>query len=204
MTCNASIRGGRRRSRSAKRSRSVRRGRGRMGGYEALRGQAFLGGKRSRSRGRGRMGGQGLPGRYSPSANGAMQGGAVATNATALALTQGSTSGTDYVGKLMGGMGTQWENVFEPTSNLASYNGNQYVLRNGDSIPTIPTSMTGGQRGKKRRKNITKRPHQQDWSSLSPLSHLSSSPLPPNITDNRKMRRGKKTGGGINFGFWGP
>jgi hypothetical protein len=98
-------------------------------------------------------------------------------------------------------MDTQWNNVFVNTPGNVP-NGNLYELINGDTIPTIPTSMTGGQRKRRQRRgNVTKRPHQQDWSSLSPLSHLSS-PLPPNVTDNRKMRKGKKTGG--KGGFWGP
>ena len=126
MTCNASMKGGRRRS--AKRSRSVRRSRSAKRSRSVRRSRGM---KRSRSR--------------------SMRGGAVATNATALALTQGSTSGTDYVGKLMGSMDTQWKGVFEPTGNLAPYNGNQYVLRNGDSIPTIPTGMNGGKKRGKRR-----------------------------------------------------
>jgi len=173
------MKGGRRRSRSASRSRSrsMKRSRGRTRSA-----------KRSRGRGRTRSRG--------------MRGGGVATNATALALTTGSTSGTDYVGKLMGSMDTQWKNVFVNTPGNVP-NGNLYELINGDTIPTIPTSMTGGQRGQRRRKNVTKRPHQQDWSSSSPLSHLSS-PLHPNVTDNRKMRKGKKKGGKSNGGFWGP
>lgn len=177
MTCNASMKGGRRRSRSAKRSRSRSASRTR-----SMKRSRSRSASRSRSRSRG------------------MRGGGVATNATALALTSGSTSGTDYVGKLVGSMDTQWKNVFVNTPGNVP-NGNLYELINGDTIPSIPTSMTGGQRGQRRGKNVTRRPHQKDWSSSSPLSHLSS-PLHPNVTDNRKMRKGKKRGG--KGGFWGP
>jgi len=126
-------------------------------------------------------------------------------------LTQGSTSGTDYVGKLMGSMDTQWKGVFEPTGNLAPYNGNQYVLSNGDSIPTIPTNGMAG--GKRRKNNVTVRPHQQDWSSPTPPNNVTirlSPPINPNVTV-RKSKRGKKGGywgsvinqALVPFGLWG-
>lgn len=181
MTCKASMMGGRRRSRSASRtrSRSMKRSRGRTRSA-----------KRSRGRGRGRTRSRG------------MRGGGVATNATALALTSGSTSGTDYVGKLVGSMDTQWKNVFVNTGGNVP-NGNLYELINGDTIPSIPTSMTGGQRGQRHGKNVTRRPHQQDWSSSSPLHpnvtdnremRNKDKKKYPNVTDNRKMRKGKKGG----------
>jgi hypothetical protein len=129
-------------------------------------------------------------------------------------LTQGSTSGTDYVGKLMGSMDTQWKGVFEPTGNLAAYNGNQYVLSNGDSIPTIPTKgMAGGKRRKNPKGNITVRRHQQDLSGITPPTNVTirlPPPINPNVTV-RKPKRGKRGGywgsvinqALVPFGLWG-